>query len=108
MKLKSRAEIKGLTKRRNLSLPKDVVLNKLNEVVRGWTGYFYYQNCNEYLSALKPYLEERVWIYLRRKLAVKHRGYKAYPYGYFNNVLGLYKIPTTAPWTQTAKAFGRR
>lgn len=48
-----RAEIKGLTMRRNLSLPKDVVLCKLNKVVRGWTGYFYYQNCSKDLSALK-------------------------------------------------------
>ncbi|KHE93562.1 MAG: group II intron reverse transcriptase/maturase [Candidatus Scalindua rubra] len=103
-----RAEIKGLTMRRNLSLPKDVVLYKLNEVVRGWTGYFYYQNCSKDLSALKNYLEERVRIYLRRKKADRHRGYKAYPCGYLYNVLGLYKIPTTAPWTQTAKAFGRR
>ncbi len=94
--------------RRNLSLPKDVVLYKLNEVVRGWTGYFYYQNCSEDLSGLKNYLEERVRTYLRRKKADRHRGYKAYPCGYLYNVLGLYKIPTTAPWTQTAKAFGRR
>lgn len=103
-----RAEIKRLTMRRNLSLPKDVVVYKLNEVVRGWTGYFYYQNCSKDLSSLKNYLEERVRIYLRRKKADRHGGYKAYPCGYLYNVLGLYKIPTTAPWTQTAKAFGRR
>ena len=103
-----KAEIKGITNRSNLSLPKDVILNKLNEVVRGWTGYFYYQNCSKDMSSLKNYFEERVRTYLRRKCAKKHRGYKAYPYGYLYNVLGLYKIPTTAPWTQPAKASGRR
>ena len=103
-----RAKIKGLTARRSLSSPKEVVINKLNDVVRGWTGDFYYQHCSKDFSALKNYLEERVRIYLRRKHAKKGRGYKAYPNEYLYNTLGLYKIPTTAPWTQTAKASGRR
>jgi len=34
------AEIKALTCRRTLALPKEVVIQKLNEVVRGWAGYF--------------------------------------------------------------------
>jgi hydroxyacid-oxoacid transhydrogenase len=40
--------------------------------------------------------------------AKKSRGYKAYSYRYLYENLGLYKIPTTAPWTQTVKASGRR
>jgi len=32
-----KAEIKALTWRRNLVIPKEVVVNKLDEVVRGWT-----------------------------------------------------------------------
>jgi len=103
-----RAEIKALTCRKNLGLPKEVVIRKLNELVRGWVGYFYYANCNRDLTKLKGFLDERLRIYLRRKHAKKSRGYKAYPYRYLYETLGLYKIPTTAPWTQTAKAFGRR
>jgi RNA-directed DNA polymerase len=103
-----RAEIKALTCRKNLRLPKEVVIRKLNELVRGWVGYFYYANCSRELANLKGFLEERVRIYLRRKHAKKGRGYRAYPYSYLYETLGLYKIPTTAPWTQTAKAFGRR
>ena len=103
-----RAEIKALTCRKNLGLPKEVVIRKLNELVRGWVGYFYYANCSHDLTKLKGFLDERVRIYLRRKHAKKSRGYKAYPYRYLYETLGLYKIPTTAPWTQTAKAFGRR
>ncbi|PIY87127.1 MAG: hypothetical protein COY75_04440, partial [Nitrospirae bacterium CG_4_10_14_0_8_um_filter_41_23] len=37
-----KAEIKNLTCRKNLALPKEVIISKLNEVVRGWTNYFYY------------------------------------------------------------------
>jgi hypothetical protein len=103
-----KAEIKALTCRKTLCLPKEVVIKKLNETVRGWVGYFYYGNCSRDLSSLKGFLDERVRTYLRRKHAKKSRGYKEYPYQYLYGTLGLYKIPTTAPWTQTAKAVGRR
>ena len=94
-----KAEIKALTCRRTLHLPKEVVIKKLNEVVRGWAGYFYYGNCSRDLFTIKGFLDERVRIYLRRKHAKKSRGYKAYSYQYLYGTLGLYKIPTTAPWT---------
>jgi group II intron reverse transcriptase/maturase len=101
-------EVKNLTCRKNLVLPKEVVVNKLNEVVRGWVNYFYFGNCSNDLLRLRGYLDERVRTYLRRKHSIKNRGYKAFPYKYLHEDLGLYKIPTTAPWTQTAKATGRR
>jgi len=41
-----KAEIKNLTWRKNLALPKEVVIGKLNEVVRGWTSYFYKNSQN--------------------------------------------------------------
>jgi len=102
------AEIKALTCRRTLRLPKEVIIQKLNEAVRGWVGYFYYGNCSRNLTTTKRFLEERVRIYLRRKQAKKNRGYRQYPNQYLYTNLHLYKIPTTAPWTQTAKASGRR
>lgn len=103
-----KAEIKALTCRNNLRLPQGVIIRKLNELVRGWTGYFYYGNCSRDLTKLKSFLDDRVRIYLRRKHAKKSRGYKDYPYSYLYDNLGLYKIPTTAPWAQAAKASGRR
>jgi group II intron reverse transcriptase/maturase len=103
-----KAEIKALTCRKNLRFSKEVLIGKLNALVRGWVGYFYYGNCSRDLTRLKEFLDERVRIYLRRKHAKKSRGYKVYPYRYLYDNLGLYKISTTAPWTQTAKASGRR
>jgi RNA-directed DNA polymerase len=102
-----RKEIKDATSRKNLALPREVVMMKLNETVRGWTGYFYYGNCSKAFAQLKNYLEERVRVYLRRKHRIKGRGYTKYPNAYLYKNLGLYKIPTTAPWTQ-AKACGGR
>lgn len=103
-----KGKIKNLTCRKNCALPKEIVVNKLNEVVRGWVNYFYYGNCSNALLKLKGHLDERVRTYLRRKHGMKNRGYKAYPYRHLHEDLGLYKIPTTAPWTQTVKASGRR
>jgi RNA-directed DNA polymerase len=103
-----KAEIKALTCRKNLRLPNEVIIRKLNEQVRGWVGYFYYGNCSRDLTKLRNFLDERVRIYLRRKHTKKSRGYKDYPYRYLYDNLGLYKIPTTAPWVQMAKASGRR
>ncbi len=103
-----KAGIRALTCRRNLALPTEMVIEKLNEIVRGWVGYFYYGNCSRKLAWIKWFLEDRVRIYLRRKYGLVSRGYRAYPYPYLYETLHLYKIPTTAPWTQTAKAFGGR
>ena len=102
-----RKEIKDVTSRKNLALPREVVITKLNETVRGWVGYFYYGNCSKALAQLKNYLEERVRGYLRHKHRLRGRGYTHYPNTYLYENLGLYRIPTTAPWTQV-KAGGRR
>ena len=101
-------EIKGLTSRWPRALPKELVIQKLNQAVRGWAGYFYHGNCSKDLAAVKEFLDQRVRIYLKRKHRHKGRGYKAYPSKYLYESLRLYKIPTTAPWTQAVKATGRR
>lgn len=101
-----RAEIRQLTGKRNHTLPEEIVIESLNEVVRGWVNYFYYRHCSRSMSVLKYYLERRVKIFLKRKH--KQTSYAAYSFDYLYNSLGLYRIPLTAPWTQTAKATGRR
>ena len=40
-----RSEIKQLTTERYSATPTEVVIQRVNEVVRGWVGYFYYGNC---------------------------------------------------------------
>ena len=53
-------EIKDLTCRRNLALPKEVVIDRINETVRGWVNYFYYGNCSKSFVHIRNYAEERV------------------------------------------------
>jgi RNA-directed DNA polymerase len=100
-------EIKEATCRKNLALPKEVTIARLNVTLRGWVNYFHYMHCTKTFVHLKNYTEERVRIYLSRKHRLRGRGYTKYPNTYLYEHLGLYRIPTIAPWTH-AKAYGRR
>jgi len=103
-----RSEIKRLTTEQYSAIPTDEVIRRVNEVARGWVGYFRYGNCTKALSDLKRYLVYRMRIYLRRKHHYRSFGYKAYPDRYYFDSLGLYEVPTRAPWSQQVKASGRR
>ena len=101
-----RSEIKQLTTERYSATPTEVVIRRVNEVARGWVGYFRFGNCTKTMSALKGYLVYRMRIYLRRKHHYRSFGCKRYPYRYYFDSLGLYEVPTKAPWTQSVKAPG--
>jgi RNA-directed DNA polymerase len=101
-------EIKDATCRKNLALPNEATVARLNMALRGWVNYFYYMHCTKAFAHLKNYTEERVRVYLSRKHRLRGRGYTKYPNAYLYENLGLYRIPTTAPWAQAAKAAGRR
>jgi len=103
-----RSEIRQLTTERFSATPTEIVIRRVNEVVRGWVGYYYYGNCTSAMSALRYYLSYPMRIYIRRKHHYHSLGYKAFPDKYYQEVLGLYKVPTTAPWTRSAKACGGR
>ena len=103
-----RSEIKQLTTERYSAIATEDVIRNVNKVVRGWVNYFHYGNCTKALSSLRRYLLYRIRIYLRRKHRYHSFGYKAYPDKYFFESLGVYAVPTKAPWTQPANASGRR
>jgi group II intron reverse transcriptase/maturase len=93
-----RDRVKALTGRDHLALPTPTLITALNRVVRGWAGYFYFQHCSRDFSALRWFLEERVRTYLRRKHRHRTRAYQALPYTVLYGRLGLYRLPTQAPW----------
>jgi hypothetical protein len=103
-----RSEIRQLTTERYSATPTEVVIRRVNEVVRGWVGYFYYGNCTKAMSALRYYLGYRMRVYLRRKHHYRSFGYNAFPDGYYYKTLGLFRVPTTAPKLRPAKVFGGR
>ena len=93
-----RDKVKALTGRDHLALPTPTVIAEVNRVLRGWTGYFYFQHCTRDFSALRWFIEERVRTYLRRKHRHRTRAYQAFPYAVLYGRLGLYRLPTRAPW----------
>ena len=101
-----RSEIKQLTTERYSATPTEVVIRRVNEVARGWVGYFRYGNCTKVMSTLRYYLGYRMRIYMRRKHHYHSLGYRAYPDRYYFDSLGLYEVPTKAPWVQNVKAPG--
>jgi len=101
-----RSEIKQLTTGRYSAIPTEAVIHRVNEVARGWVGYFRFGNCTKALSVFKRYLVYRMRIYLRRKHRYGSFWYKAYPDRCYYDSLGLYEVPTKAPWIQPAKASG--
>jgi len=103
-----RSEIKQLTSERYSAIPTEEVIRRANAVARGWAGYFHYGNCTKALSALRNYLVYRIRVYLCRKHRYHSLGYTRYPNSYYFETLGVYEVPTKAPWPQGVKAAGRR
>jgi len=97
-----RSEVKRLTTEQYSAVATDGVIRRVNEVVRGWVGYFRYGSCTKAPVTLKRYLVYRMRIYLRRKHHYRSFGYKAYPDRYYYDSLGLYEVPTKAPWAKAA------
>jgi RNA-directed DNA polymerase len=102
---KVKTEIKRLTQEAYLIVPLQQVIKNLNSVARGWQNYFRYRNCSRQLWNVKYYLEGRVRRHLMRKRRKSGWGYNTYTSDYLYK-LGLYKMTTSAPWNNTAKAFG--
>ena len=48
-----RSEIKQLTTNRYSATPTEDVIRRVNEVARGWVGYFRFGNCTKAMSTLK-------------------------------------------------------
>ena len=88
-----RDAVKALTTRTHLARPTADVITEINQVVRGWAGYFHVQHCGRAFSALRRFVSQRVRLYLRRKHRVQSWGYRAFPDLFLYGQLGLYKLP---------------
>ena len=98
-----RDAVKALTTRAALARPTAEVVAAVNQVVRGWAGYFHVQHCGRAFSALPRFLTQRVRIYLRRTHRTQSWGYQAFPDAVLYGRLGLYRLPG-APYQAPASA----
>lgn len=96
--------IKGLTTdltRRVLTpMPLPMLMERLNQTLRGWTGYFHYRNSTRVLKMVKWHAEERLRTHMRKRYKIKFRagGYERFPNRVLYERYELFKVPTTAPW----------
>jgi group II intron reverse transcriptase/maturase len=95
-----KARIKELTARRRTPVPMPHMIEEVNRVLRGWSGYFHYGNCTKVFGRVRWFTEERVRTQLRRRHQVRTRtrGYERFSYAHLHEVLGLFKLPHTAGW----------
>lgn len=95
-----KARVKELTARRRTPVAMPHMVAELNQVLRGWTGYFHYGNCTTVFGDVRWFTEERVRTQLRRrhKVRTRLRGYQRFPHAYIHDRLGLFKLPQTAGW----------
>jgi RNA-directed DNA polymerase len=98
-----RDTVRAQTTRAALARPTAAVIAEVNQVVRGWAGYFHVQHCGRAFSALRRFLTQRVRIYLRRKHRLQSWSYRAFPDPFLYGRLGLYRMPG-APWSPPASA----
>ncbi len=97
-----KAKVKELTNRRRTPVPLPLLIDEVNDVVRGWSAYFHYQHSTKVLGRVKWFTEECVRKHLRTryKVRTRTRGYNRFSTNFLCRQLGLYKIPTNAKWKQ--------
>jgi len=96
-----------LTVRNRTGWPMNRIVEEVNTTVRGWVGYFHYRNCSKVLTNVKHHVETRMKVHLGKRHKVRNLMSVLYRYKTRDlyGIYGLYKVPTTAGWTQ-AHALG--
>lgn len=95
-----KAQTTDLTRRALTPMPLSMLMERLNQTLRGWTGYFHYRNSTKVLNMVKWHAEERLRTHMRKRHKIKFRagGYERFPSRVLYERYGLFKVPTTAPW----------
>ncbi len=70
----------------------DDVRDRLNAVLRGWSGYFAYRGLTDAHRAINHHVAERVRVFLTRRHNVRRHGYKAFPDRHIYGELGVLRL----------------
>lgn len=95
-----REEVRGLTARWTHCLPQQQVVDGVNRYVEGWVNYFHVHNSTRVFTRQRFFLEQRLRKYLQKRRQTKGFGYRRWPAARLYKELGLYAIPTHAPYRQ--------
>lgn len=76
-------------------------LERVNQILRGWSGYYHYRNSSQVFGKMKGWVDTRVKRWLWRKHACARALWTDYPNESLYQRYGLWPLPLTAGWTQT-------
>jgi len=95
-----KAKVSELTGRNRTAKPMPDIVKEVNQVLRGWTGYFHYRNSSRVMAKLRYHVEERMRTHLGKRHKVRSRGerFARFASRKFYTEQGLYKVPTNAAW----------
>ena len=95
-----KAKLIELTGRNLTPIPLPDIVQRLNQSLRGWSGYFCYRNSTKVFGNVRWRAEERLRTHLRKrhKVRIRRFGYTRFPRNVLYERHGLFKLPTTAPW----------
>ena len=102
-----KAKLTVLSGRNLTPIPLPAIVQRLNQALRGWSGYFDYRNSTKVFGDVRWHAEERLRTHLRKRHKVKIRyfGYSRFPNKVLYQRCGLFKLPSSAPWKR-AHALG--
>jgi group II intron reverse transcriptase/maturase len=87
-----RAKVREVTDRRYVGLSLDVVVDRLNPVLRGWSGYFRVGNSSRKFSVIDSYVAERMAILASNKHGLSGRNWATrFTYAWLQS-LGIYRL----------------
>lgn len=102
-----KAKLTVLSGRNLTPVPLPAIVQRLNQALRGWSGYFDYRNSTKVFGDVRWHAEERLRTHLRKrhKVKVRYFGYSRFPNKVLYQRCGLFKLPSSAPWKR-AHALG--
>jgi hypothetical protein len=81
-----------MTDRRYVGLSLDVVVQRLNPVLRGWAGYFRFGNSSRKFVTIDSYVAERIAVLASNKHGLSGRNWATrFTYEWFKG-LGVYTL----------------
>ena len=92
-----RERLREIMNRNTRTRPVTQVIKDVNELLRGWGGYFHFGHPVSAMRSINHFAEQRLRKWLMRRRQRRGPGYTDYPYEKLYDTLGLYKLPTHLP-----------